>query len=174
MLPVLATLAGVFLCSIAAGCSSGSGVDAGGEICGLSMPLSGGLSANLGADGCGSAGNNILVFDDLAFGNGGGSTNVEITFPGSAIPVDQTGTFSTTIRLTHTLGDGGSESWSTPDAACSVTIAGSICSPTSVFSNRRVLSGSGTCSQPAAPEMGTSAAAVTIGKFTYEGFINPM
>jgi hypothetical protein len=136
------------------------------------MPLSGGISMDLSANGCGTLGDNVLNFDDLSFG-GGGSVGVDITFPGSTIPVDEAGTFSTTIGLTRNLPDGGTENWQTPDAACSVTIAGSICSPTSVFMHRRVLNGSGTCAQPAAPQMGTSGGPVTIGKFTYEGFINP-
>lgn len=189
-LVVSTTLAAAFSCGVAAGCSSGSSGSSGGgpgsftgvvpcdagahvgqDICALSMPLSGGISTDLGANGCGSEFDNILGFVEYPFGDGG-SAGVQIVFPGS-VPVDQTGTFSTTIFVTRTLADGGIESWETPDAACSVTIAGSICSPTSLFPWRRVLDGSGTCAQPAAPKPGTSAAPITVGKFTYEGFINP-
>lgn len=193
-LVVFTTLAAAFSCSVAAGCSSASSgpsglsdggpgsftgvvpcsahADAGTDTCALSMPLSGGISIDLGANGCGSEFENILGFVDYPVGPGD-DVGVQILFPGSTVPVDQTGTFSTTIAVTRSHADGGFEIWQTPDAACTVTIAGSICSPTSLFPWRRVLDGSGACTQPAAPKMGTSGAPITIGKFTYEGFIDP-
>jgi hypothetical protein len=153
-------------------CSAGA--DAGTEICKLSMPLTGGISETIGAIGCGDINGTELTWQTGGFGKGTLDVSVEADFA-MKIPVDQVGTYPVTLQITQATADGGvPDSWQTPTGACSLTIAGSICSPTEVFANRRVLSGSGTCSQPAAPQMGNTGQPIMIGEFQFEGFFNPM
>jgi hypothetical protein len=148
-----------------------AGIDAGTGICQLSLPLQGGISGTFGSHGCGDEGGTTLDWQTGSL-NGSVNTSIQITFP-MAIPVDQTGTFSTTIQVQQSSSDGSFVTWKTPTGGCSTTIDGSICSPTSVFTNRRVLSGHGSCSQPAAPQMGNGDAPVQIGNFEFVGFFNP-
>jgi hypothetical protein len=141
--------------------------------CALSLPAQGGISGPLcegaGPTVCGSAHNDAGVneLDWTAKSPAGGGhfdANVVVTFE-ATVPVDQLGAFPATIEITQTLpNDGGHLAWKTPLGACTVNFAGSVCLSKI---QKRVLSGTGTCSQPAAPETGTSAAAVSIGDFTF-------
>ena len=180
-------LAAGALAAVFTGCSSSSGssgpvtgvvpcsanATAASDACSLSMPVQGGLSGTLDASGCGALDTNTIYWQSGLSG-GAPETAINVVFT-TPIPVDQVGTFPATIEIVKIPASGGVGSgWQTPMGACSVTIQGSVCAPTQVFAHRRVLDGSGTCSQPAAPEMGTSGPAVTIGAFEFSGFINPM
>jgi hypothetical protein len=138
--------------------------------CALSVPLTGAISGTFSDfSSCGSSSLS------LSWGNLGGPSGLglSVTFMGAAFPVDQLGTFPLRSLDVTQAADGGPLRWTVPPAGCSVTIQGSICSPTTVFQTRRVLSGTGTCTQPAAPQAGNTGAPVTIGDFTFIGFINP-
>jgi hypothetical protein len=88
-------------------------------------------------------------------------------------PIDQIGTFPLMdVSVTELRGDAGSRSWEGRDG-CSVNVEGSICSPTQVFANRRILSGIVTCTQALAPGPGNTEAPITILDFKFVGFINP-
>jgi hypothetical protein len=92
---------------------------------------------------------------------------------GVAPPIDQIGTFTLAdVFVTDLRGDAGTFPWEGRDG-CSVNVEGSICSPTQVFSNRRILSGSVTCTQELAPGLGNTEAPITILDFKFVGFINP-
>lgn len=154
--------------------------------CALSMPVEGGLSTTIhvpnGAIACGSA-SDAQGVSELDFGTslgdaGSGSVDAIITFE-SELPYDQVGTFPADVRVEHGYGDGGAAQWQTPPGACSIVVAGSLCieSTAGLFDGgeqaRRILSGTGSCSQPAAPLAGNTAAAITIGSFAFVSSVGP-
>lgn len=165
----------------------GQAVDAGAlaEVeCALSMPVQGGLSETIHVPNvvivCGSSGDAQGV-GTVDFGTGtgnGGSVEVTFTFE-TEMPYDQAGTFPAHVAIAQTAGDGGAVQWQTPPGACSIVIAGSLCLESAAGSLdggpriHRILSGTGTCSQPAAPLAGNAGAPVTIGSFAFASSIGP-
>jgi len=167
------------------GQSNDAGIKGGGGQCALSMPVQGGISGTIHVPNlvivCGS-GSNSASISDINWGtNTGNNTSVSvIVYFENPVPYDETGTFPAHIQIGQGSGDGGSERWETPSGACSIVIAGSICvgpppgpdggaAPGTVH----VLSGTGSCAQPAAPQMGNGAAPVTIGSFTFLESLGP-
>jgi hypothetical protein len=147
-------------------------VDAGDSICAFSACLSGGLVEAFSAnDGCGTVGHSTLDWTYYAQGKGITIFSVNL---GTDVPVDQIGPLPVdSVSLDQTFGpDSGVLHWQTPTGSCSVTLTSSTCAPEPVFPNRRILTGTGSCSQPAVPEAGTGGA-VTIGDFWFTGFIDP-
>jgi hypothetical protein len=137
----------------------------------MSISLTGAISGTFTSfPTCGSSGP-LLSWSDL---EGPSHLGVAFGFMGLAPPVDQLGTFPLQSLDITQLTDGPALHWGVPPGTCSVTIQGSICSPTAVFMHRRVLSGTGTCSQPATAELGNTAPPITVGNFTFVGFIDPM
>jgi hypothetical protein len=168
---VLASVAGDASGVIA--CTDSGSADAAGPACGFSACLSGGLPYDLGPQaGCGSAGLDTLYWVDQNPTITQTSFNLHLS---SNMPLDQVGPLPVaSVEITKGLGaDGGVAKWQTPPGACSATIASSTCAPTAVFPKARVLTGTGSCTQPAAPESGTSGAPVDIGDFVFEGFVSP-
>ncbi|HEY8042520.1 MAG TPA: hypothetical protein VIF15_22115, partial [Polyangiaceae bacterium] len=165
-------------------CGSGSGTDTGGDSgadaigacdagvagdvgrrCSLSMPVQGGLTGTLdGKTGCGDASGtgagDFLSWDSSVLG-GRVSANFANGLP------DQPGTFPLTSLVIRAPGaDGGAESWTAPSGACTLTVTSVDVECQAVFRQlMRVVTGTGTCSQPAAPDAGSSAAPITIGDF---------
>jgi hypothetical protein len=142
--------------------------------CAISMPVQGGIEGSLcegkGVVVCGS-GHDDTVWQTLDWyamsptGNGKLDTMIRVAFVNPVL-LDTLGTFPATIEVTQQLpNDAGKLAWQTPPGACSITLAGSVCSPKS--KTWRV-SGTGSCSQSAAPETGTSEP-ITIGSFTFIG-----
>jgi hypothetical protein len=154
-------------------CTADGGVDAGDNSCGFSACLSGGLTEGFGPQtACGTIGQDTLFWDDE------NPTTLQTSFTlhlSANVPLDQIGPLPVTaVEIKKGLGDdAGTAKWITPSGACSATVTDSVCSPTFTFPHRRVLKGTGGCSQPAAPEPGTSGAPVDIGGFVFSGFINP-
>ena len=150
------------------GCDGGSQMVS--NACALSIPLSGPLSGTFANfSNCGTS-MRSLSWSDL----GGSGVGIAITFMGTNAPVDQLGTFPLqSLDITQATA-GGTLRWSAPPAACTVTIQGSICSPSGAFTNRRVIDGTGTCSEPAAPQFGNNEGPILIDDFKFVGFINPM
>jgi hypothetical protein len=154
--------------------------------CALSMPVQGGISGSIQVPNlliiCGS-GSDPQGISSLDWGTNTGnnsSVSVSATFE-SAVPFDQTGTFPAHVEIGQGSGDGGQAQWQTPTGGCSFTIAGSICLTASVSTldggsvtqTRRILSGTGTCAQPAAPQAGNGAAPITIGSFSFLSTVGP-
>jgi hypothetical protein len=148
--------------------------DAGGALlgtCAISMPVQGGIAATLcegnGVVICGSSHDDAGVSElDWNVRSGGAKLDSQISINlATRLQVDQLGTVPASIDIVHTLpDDGGTEEWMTPDGGCTITIGGSVCEGKS---GDRLLSGTGTCTQPAAPKSGTSAPAITISDFTF-------
>jgi hypothetical protein len=150
-------------------------VDAGpiAGVCALAMPTSGGLTgplckpflvADCGYNSDATGFDNFRWLESSPEGGGKGDTAVLINFS-ATVPYDQLGSFPATIFITHyPPNDAGELDWKTPAGACTITISGASCSSKT---KSRAFSGSGTCTQPAAPMTGTSAAPVTIGDFTF-------
>jgi hypothetical protein len=153
---------------------SGAGTGDGGAIgCGFSACLSGGLPYDFGPQaGCGGVGLDTIYWFDQNPTITQTSFNLHLS---SNMPIDQVGPLPVaSVEITKGLGaDGGMAAWKTPPGACTATIASSTCAPTTVFPRRRILTGTGSCTQPAAPESGTSGTPVGIGDFVFEGFVNP-
>ncbi|HEY6462237.1 MAG TPA: hypothetical protein VIY73_18850, partial [Polyangiaceae bacterium] len=173
--------------------SCGPDVDAGSIAtaeCDLSMPVQGGLSETIhvpdSAVICGSAGDASGVETiDWGTGNGsGGTIQVTVTFE-SPLPLDQAGTFPAHVTIAENSGDGSAVEWQTPAGACSIVIAGSVCIESGAATadggssqTRRVVSGTGSCTQPASPAgdaggSGGQGAAVTIGSFAFLSTLGP-
>jgi hypothetical protein len=142
-------------------------VDAGDNVCALSMPLQGGITNLPRISGCGSSGVSSLDLDWVTMP----TDRWTVTLHLPTMIADRTGPIPIdSIEITKQLDDGGSYGWKTPPGACSVTITKNICAPASIFDHRRVLTGEGTCSQPAAPEPGNPGTPAVIGDFSFTGF----
>jgi hypothetical protein len=173
-----------FACTVAEPPDSGGGVlgcdagalDGGGSDCAFSVCLTGGLQERFSSvvPSCGGLGNDLLLDWSSTDPQSGVHTTIEITFP-TSIPVDYVGSVAiSNVEVFENVGqDGGGFTWKTPPGSCTFTITSSTCAPTSVFTHQRILTGTGNCTQAAAPQAGTNAAPVNIGSFTFEGFINP-
>jgi hypothetical protein len=140
----------------------------------MSLQVEGALAGSFTstpADGCGASGP-LLSWAAL---QGSPQVGVAIGFMGLVPPVDQLGTFPLAfVDLTEFATDAAPAlHWRATAPACSVTITGSVCAPTVVFTQRRVLSGTVTCTAPAVADAGTTAAPVTIQGLSFVGFIDP-
>jgi hypothetical protein len=140
----------------------------------LSISLQGGISGTFSDfTGCGASGSSLSWSNFNPIGGAASGLGVSFTFMGLQPPIDQVGMFALAdVSVTELRGEAGTRSWEAR-AGCSANIDGSICSPTQVFANRRVLSGSVTCTQPLDPGPGNTEAPITISDFRFLGFINP-
>jgi hypothetical protein len=155
----------------ASGCDRS--VQVGSHSCELMMPLSGGLSGTLAIAtyyGCGWANGPPPMSEPLNFGlNAPGpppwnGTSVRFD-PSSPIVPGQTGTLANAAVSLWVMGDAGSVTWTTP-ASCILDLTSNACAPSASIPNLYVVSGTGSCSQPAQPNKG-SFAPVTIGNFFF-------
>jgi hypothetical protein len=158
--------AGAALDSGAVACDAGNVGDLG-RRCSLSMPVQGGLAGTLnGEQGCGDGSSKgtgaFLAWNSTSLG-GRVSAYFENGLP------NQPGTFPlTSLNVRSTGANGGAESWTTPSGACTLSVSAVDIECQSVFQQLlHVVHGTGTCSQPAAPDSGTSAGPVTIGDFEF-------
>jgi hypothetical protein len=145
------------------------GCDAGatGTGCGyLNVTLSGGFSASDCCYACGSTtdGFSWMIDQDRV--------SFQIQFPQGEIPLEQAGTFPLdSVLLDEGYADGGIVGWQTPPGSCTVAITRSVCVLARTGA-QNWLTGSGHCSQPAEPTPAKGPAApVTIGDFTFRGYI---
>jgi hypothetical protein len=177
----IASFTGVVPC----GQSNDAGIKGGAGQCALSMPVQGGISGTIHVPhivvSCGSGSNSSAISEiDWATDTGNDTSVSVIVYFENPVSFDETGTFPAHIELGQGSGDGGSVHWQTPAGACSIVIAGSICigpplgpDGGSAPMTERILSGTGSCTRPAAPEMGNGAAPVTIGTFDFLESIGP-
>jgi hypothetical protein len=140
----------------------------------LSISLQGGISGTFSDfTGCGASGSSLSWSNFNPIGGAPSGLGVSFSFMGLLPPIDQIGMFALAdVSVTELRGEAGTRSWEAR-AGCSVDIEGSICSPTQVFANRRVLSGRVTCTQVLAPGQGNTEAPIAILDFKFVGFINP-
>lgn len=166
----------------------GTAVDAGSLAqaeCALTMPVSGGLSETIHVPnvlivcGSGSDATGIGSVDFETNTGDGTSVSASITFE-SSVPYDTAGTFPAHVGVATTAGDGASMQWQTPAAACNIVIAGSVCltlppsdADGGTTRTKRVLSGTGSCSQPAAPQSGNTGQPVDVGSFQFLSAVGP-
>jgi len=137
--------------------------------CGCSITLQGAISGTFSfSNACGTSGP-LLSWSDFQKSRVG----VAIAFMGMTPPVDQIGTFPLAyVEISQPRDASQAALWKTA-GGCSATIIGSICAPTSVFHNRRVLSGTVTCTTPAMPQLDNMAEPIQISDFSFLGFIDP-
>ena len=117
------------------------------------------------ADGYGRATGRIAI---ATTHQGPGFTNALTAGQTGNVPVDS-------ISISQSQNN-ATTSWTTPQGACTVSITSNVSDPDSsgFFKNRYSVSGTGSCSQPAtADATTTSTGTVTIGAFTFTGFIDP-
>lgn len=156
-------------------CSSSSSSPQSSSDCAMSMTLSGAVNVTFGNEiGCGNAGDSSLDWTP-GFLSKGPPVSVVIDLA-SDLGAGQTGSVQVTdVSVSETV-DGGDLRWVTPSGACSVTITSNASNPdpSGVFHNRYTFSGNGSCSKPAAADPTTGAqGTVSIGSFTFTGFIDP-
>jgi hypothetical protein len=197
---VLALHVVVSMCSVAAcsggGGSSGGGTDAGvlaeasgpvdGGVADSGVPAIVGCDAGATASGCGYLNVTLtggFTASDCCYGCGADTAgfswmidqdraSFQVTFPQGQTPLEQTGTFPLdSVLVGQGYGDGGILGWQTPPGACTVTIERSVCVPDTP-KNADWLTGSGHCTLPAesTPAKGP-APPVTIGDFTFRGYV---
>jgi len=162
--------------------SMGTGVtgDAGGACdaadagrdCTLSMPVQGGLTGTLdGQTGCGTgsgAGSGgTMSWDSSVLGG-----RVTATFMG-ALP-EQPGSYPlASLQIRSVESDGAATSWTAPSGACTITVTSVDIECQGVFRQYlHIVHGTGSCSQPAAPDMGTTAGPVMIGDFQFSHWLS--
>jgi hypothetical protein len=159
------------------GCDGG-GVQVSGD-CALTLPLTGAVSGTFttwsdctSVPGSVDAGLQESVSWDEKLGS---ATVLELSldFNPQSLPPDELGTFPLLDLQLGQSTDAGARQWTA--SSCSITIMGSVCSPTLAHPHRRVISGTGTCSQPAVEVLppGNPDGPVTIGAFDLVGFIDP-
>jgi hypothetical protein len=160
---------------IGPGAEAGGGSDSGtpcdpgdagdvGRRCSLSMPVSGGLTG---------------TFDGMAGCSVGGGTNASVGWTSRSLggqvtavfgtaPPNQAGTFPLASLKIEAGTVAASQSWTAPSGACTLTITSVDMECQSAYRQvRPVIHGTGTCTQPAAPDNGTSGSPVTIGDFQF-------
>jgi len=164
-----------------AGQDSGMGVtgDAGGACdaadagrdCTLTMPVQGGLTGALdGQSGCGtgsgSGSGGTLSWDSSVLGG-----RVTATFMG-ALP-EQPGSYPlASLQIRSGESDGAASSWTAPSGACSITVTSVDVECQSAFRQYlHIVHGTGSCTQPAAPDTGTTAGPITIGDFQFSHWL---
>jgi hypothetical protein len=141
-----------------------------GRDCMLTMPVQGGLDGTLdGQVGCGtgSGTGGTINWDSSVLGG-----RVTATFMG-AIP-EQPGSYVlASLQIRAAESDGAVSSWTAPSGACSITVNSVDVECQGAFREYlHILYGTGSCSQPAAPDTGTTAAPITIGDFQFSHWLS--
>ncbi len=176
---------GVAIVALVGGCSGGASssttsdggsVGPGGgstldERCYFKGTLSGGVSGAISANGCGTSGDAIfsVAQADLASGKSLG-VRVELTTP---LKGGETGvlTLEKFVVFEKPGKDAAQLTWES--TSCNVELTKSEHSPTTVFKNRYLLTGKGTCPQPLTPAAGNGKGPVEISPFEFGAFVNP-
>jgi hypothetical protein len=165
---------GSFFTDGSAACD-GSAVDAPDSVCAFSGSITGlPMTPTWTNVGCGTAssGNfHEIDWDDL---EPSVATYVRLDLSGS-FPLDMTGPIPVgDVNIQQSQPDGGPNlAWQTPAGACTATIASTECAPTPSFNHRRVFTGTGSCTQAAAPVAGNPNGPVTLSSFSFTGFVDP-
>jgi hypothetical protein len=134
------------------------------------MPVQGGLTGTLdGETGCGAANGTAtgasLTWDSSTLGG-----RVSASFA-NGLPM-QPGTYPLTSLTIEADAEGGTASWTAPSGACTVVVTTDDIECQAVLGEElQVLTGTGTCTQPAAPDSGNGAAPITIGDFQFEHWL---
>jgi hypothetical protein len=133
--------------------------------------LSGGVSGAIDANGCGTSGDSVfsIAQADLASGKSLG-IRVELTGP---LKGGETGVLSLKKLVVFEKRGKDAAQLTWESTGCGVELTKSEHSPTTVFKNRYLLSGKGTCPAPLAPAAGNDKAAVEITPFEFGAFVNP-
>ena len=144
--------------------------------CKIDMPLSGAVSTTIKDDpGCGTAGAANMLWTTGLFSSSGPQTTATINFT-NPLKGGQTGSAAVDSVSISQSQNNVSSSWSTPPGACTVSITSNMSDPDSsgIFKNRYSVSGSGSCGQAAVADPSSSnQKTLTIGAFTFTGFIDP-
>jgi hypothetical protein len=134
------------------------------DACALAMPVKGGVSGTMTAvsGGCGQ----LLTSLDVVTNLGAVSLNF------GCLPT-QTGPASLDfIAITTGIAaDGGASVWRTPSGACTIAIDALTCAP-NYRTGSNLMTGHGSCREPAAPQPGNTGAPITIEDFTFSVFEN--
>jgi hypothetical protein len=150
-------------------CDAGIAGD-GGRRCSLSMPVQGGLTGTLNGDqGCGDSTGGISASLDWTSSSLGARVSASFT---NGLP-SQPGTYPlASLNIRSSSAGGGAQSWTAPSGACTITVSMVDIECQGVFGRlMTIVHGTGTCSQPAAPDSGTSAGPVTIADFQFEHWL---
>ena len=142
-----------------------------GRDCTLSMPVQGGLSGTLdGQTGCGTGsgtgGATTLSWTSSTLG---GRVTANFMSP----LIEQTGSYPlASLQIRTSQGDGAVSSWTAPAGACTITVTSVDVECQGAFREYlHIVHGTGSCTQPAAPDTGTTAAAITIADFQFSHWL---
>jgi len=144
----------------AAACDGG--IDAGDSPCLFSVAVDGGISS-FAAKSAGCVGLSAARMLQWV-GAGRNGAQVNLTFrldPSTPFTLGQTGTFQASLNVVE-FDDSGTRSWDTPGSDCTFVIATSL-----VNSDRRLVTGSGSCSQAAVSTALPPDPAIGVGSFTF-------
>lgn len=156
-------------------CSSdnSSGSSASSFECSFTGSLTGGVTGTITANGCGTTSSDSfsIAQADLGAGTSLGAKFVAATaLKGGelgAIPLERFEIFQREGKGTTAT----SLVWSS--TSCTLTLDKNEASPTSVFKNRFLLAGRGSCSAPLEPTAPNTRPAVTVSAFEMTAFIDP-
>jgi hypothetical protein len=169
--PLVLACASVAACGSGASSSSGSSGSTNGVDCSFSGTLSGGITSDIVANGCATAASSSfsIAQADLTVGTTlGAKVDLVTALKGGelgAIPLVRLEIFQREAKGATT------STWSS--AACTLTLDKNEAAPNSVFKNRFLLAGHGSCSAALEPDAPSTRPAVTVSDFTLTAFVDP-
>ncbi len=153
--------------------SSGSSGTSGGVECNFSGTLSGGLTGSIQVSGCGTTTSATFSVAQSDF-TAGTSLGVQFVLV-TALQGGEVGTLPLERLEVFKREGKGTEAkslvWSS--TSCTLTLDKNVASPTTVFKNRFLLTGHGSCPAPLEPKAPNTGPAVTVSPFEMTAFIDP-
>jgi hypothetical protein len=149
------------------------GVDAGDAPCLFTVAVEGGLSSfayqNSGCVGL----SNVGIVQWVGTTESGAQVNLEFRLADFAsFTLGQPGTFRASLNVIEFEDGGASPEWDTPGNDCTLVIATDVCAPSLINPSRRLITGTGSCSQAAASIGLPASPPVFLGPFTFATTVN--
>ena len=166
----------VLSCLLASACSgtttpSSSGGDGFSETCGFSGEMSGGLAAKLTATACSTSTSAQFSVSQADLSAG---TSVGVTFSlEKALVGRETGPVALTELQVFQIEKRGADPLVWTSASCTLTLDKNEPSPTTVFKNRFLLAGRGSCSAELTPKAPYTKPTVAVTPFEVRAFVEP-
>jgi hypothetical protein len=148
--------------------SSGSSGSSGSADCLFTGGLTGGVTGAVTNPGCGTGGTSDTFFiAPLDVGSLGVRFVLVTALKGGelgAIPLK-------TFEVYQVAGGAALPTWSS--TSCTLTLDQNVAAPTSLFTNRFLLAGRGSCTAPLDPTAPNTLPAVTVSPFELKAFVDP-
>jgi hypothetical protein len=148
--------------------SSGGGLS---ETCGFTGEMSGGLAAKIDATACSTSTSAQFSVSQADLSAG---TSIGVTFSlDKALVGRETGPVALTELQVFQIEKRGQDPLVWTSASCTLTLEKNEPSPTSVFKNRFLLAGRGTCSAALTPKAPNTKPTVAVTPFEVRAFVDP-